>query len=227
MSKPKLIIFASGTSIKGGGGSGFEKLVENSRTNNLDAEIVAVVSNHENGGVRNRADKLEIPFIHFLGPFSADEYERIVKPYHPCFIALSGWLKPVKGLSSDSDSIISAQRTLNIHPGPLPDFGGPGMYGHHVHEAVIAAFKRGEIKESAVSMHFVTEKYDDGPVFFHYPVKINISDTPESLAERVNRAEHFWQSYITRLVVSRGIRWDGRNPRSLIVPGMYEYHIKP
>jgi phosphoribosylglycinamide formyltransferase-1 len=131
------------------------------------------------------------------------------------FIALSGWLKLVVGLNPGI--------TFNIHPGPLPEFGGPGMYGHHVHEAVLKAFRAGKITHSAVSMHFVTPEYDKGPVFFRMPVKIEDSDTAESLGHRVNEVEHAWQSHITGLVVSRAIYWDGENPSSLHVPESYAF----
>ncbi|NIM46602.1 MAG: phosphoribosylglycinamide formyltransferase [Candidatus Aenigmarchaeota archaeon] len=210
----RLLIFASGT--KDGGGSGFQELVENSRTGILNAEIVAVVSNHPEGGVKKRADKLKIPFVYFPGPFEGRDYQKIVTDYKTDFIALSGWLKHVKG--------IDPTWTINIHPGPLPRFGGSGMYGHYVHEAVIKAFKKGEIKYSAVTMHFVTRKYDEGPIFFQYPVLIREEDTVEILAERVNKIEHGWQSFITNLVVSGQIKWDGKNSNSLTVPSWYAFH---
>ncbi len=210
--KKKILIFSSGS--KDGGGSGFQELVENSKTGVLSAEIIAVVSSHENGGVRNRADKLGIPFAHFAGPYTKEEYQKIVDKYKPDFVCLSGWLKLVLGLNPKS--------TINIHPGSLPQFGGKGMYGHFVHEKVIEEYKKGNIKETAVSMHFVTEIYDEGPIFFKYPILIRENDTPESLAERVNKIEHAWQSYITNLVVQGEISWDGVNPNTLITPDWYK-----
>ena len=95
------------------------------------------------------------------------------------------------------------------------------MYGHHVHEAVMEAFKRGEVEYSAVSMHFVTEGYDRGPVFFDLKIKIKDDDTPESLGQRVNQAEHRWQPCITKMVVNGLVRWDGVNHDSLKVPPNY------
>jgi phosphoribosylglycinamide formyltransferase-1 len=204
----KLLIFASGT--KDGGGSGFQKLVENSRNGVLRAEIVAVVSNHENGGVCQKAEALGVPFIYFPLPREAEDYQKIVADSHADFVALSGWLKLAKGLDP--------AKTINIHPGPLPRFGGPGMYGHHVHEAVMEAFKKGEIKHSAVTMHFVTEEYDKGPIIFRYPVSIQPDDTPETLAKRVNKVEHEWQSRITDLVIKGEISWDGKNINTLKIP---------
>ena len=201
MATPKLLVFASGTAERGG--SGFQDLTENARAGVLRAEIVGVVSNHERGGVRQKADALGIHFIYFPGPWTAKEYQRIVRESGAEWIALSGWIKMVAGLNP--------RRTFNIHPGPLPEFGGPGLYGHKVHEAVLEAYRAGKIKNSAVSMHFVTDKYDKGPVFFEYPVPIEPDDTPDTLAARVNQAEHEWQSRITDLVVNGEISWDGKD----------------
>jgi len=204
---PRLLIFASGTPQ--GGGSGFRRLVGASRTGKLNADIVGVVSNHRDGGVRAAAHNLDIPFIHFPPPHLATEYRMIVDDYEPDFVALSGWVKMAKGLDP--------RTTLNIHPGPLPRFGGPGMYGYHVHEAVLEAYRHREIKESAVSMHFVTEDgYDQGPVFFRHPVPIEPGDTRESLGIRVNAMEHEWQAQVTNEVLAGRIRWDGKDPKSLV-----------
>jgi len=213
MELPRLVIFASGSAT--GGGSGFEKLVEASRRDVLRAKIVAVISNHGNGGVRERADRLGVPFVHFAAPWTADRYRELIRELAPDFIALSGWLKLAAGLDP--------RITFNIHPGPLPDFGGPGMYGHHVHEAIMQAYRAGKITHSAVSMHFVTEEYDRGPVFFRLPVEILPTDTPDDIGARVNKAEHEWQARITDHVVNGRIGWDGKDPRSLRVPDGYQF----
>ena len=210
--RPRVLVFASGSAE--GGGSGFEKLVDASRGGLLDAEIIAVVSNHANGGVCKRADKLGIPFVYFGGPWSADGYQRIKRVHDPEFFACSGWLKRVMGLDPS--------RTFNIHPGPLPKFGGDGMYGHRVHEAVMVAYHRGEITHSAVSMHFVIPEYDRGPLFFQFNVPILEEDTADSLGSRVNKWEHYWQPQITNLVVHREIYWDGVDFASLRCPKGYE-----
>lgn len=214
---PRLVVFASGT--KDGGGSGVRELLRSNITGILQADIVAVVSNHPNGGVAEIAKKYGIGFHFFKGPWNSDEYRSIVQQYNAEWVALSGWLKLVSGLDP--------RHTFNIHPGPLPKFGGTGMYGHYVHEAVIAAFKQGKIQNSAVSMHFVTEEYDEGPIFFQYPVLIEKDDTPETIATRVNKFEHAWQSYITNLVIHKKIYWDGKDSKSLYVPDLYWLHSIP
>jgi folate-dependent phosphoribosylglycinamide formyltransferase PurN len=210
MSKPRLLIFASGSKISGG--SGFENLVNATHSGTLNAEIVAVVSNHEHGGVRERADRLNIPFVHFPAPWEKENYQKIVADTNAEFVALSGWLKMVIGLD--------AQTTFNIHPGPLPQFGGDGMYGHHVHEAVMDAYHKGEVTHSAVTMHFVTEGYDRGPVFFQKEVEIVPSDTAETLAKRVLEVEHAWQPIVTNKILTGEIAWDGIHLETLRSPYM-------
>ncbi len=219
MALPKLIVFASGT--KDGGGSGFENLVLSSRGNNpiLHADIVAVVSNHGHGGVAARAARHKIPFFHMRAPYTAEAYMTIVQEFGAEWVALSGWLKKTSGLHP--------QRTFNIHPGPLFDldgrFGGPGMYGHFVHEAVHTAYKQGLLQSSAVSMHFVTEGYDEGPVFFEYRVPITDGMTPEDIQKVVHEQELHWQPRITELVVSGQIVWDGKDIASMQLPEGYRF----
>lgn len=190
----RILIFASGDAK--GGGSGFQELVEFSRTNPpvLDAQIVGVISNHPQGGVQKKAGALHVPFECWPGPYDAKGYQSFAQKYQADYVMCSGWLKFVRGLDP--------ARTINIHPGPLPKFGGPGMYGHYVHEAMIAAYRRGEITQGAVTMHFVDETaYDHGPIFFQMPVLIRPDDDAETLAKRVNEKERAWQSYILNLVV--------------------------
>lgn len=193
--KPNLLVFASGS--KDGGGGGFQEMVEFTRTDPpvLDANIVGVVSNHEFGGVRQKADKLGVPFICWKTSslYGAEGYQRLVEQFKADYVMLSGWLKLVCGLDP--------ARTINIHPGPLPDFGGPGLYGHHVHEAVMEAYRAGKIKQSAITMHFVTGEYDRGPIIHQFPILIRKDDTPETLAARVNEKERALQSVILNSVI--------------------------
>jgi folate-dependent phosphoribosylglycinamide formyltransferase PurN len=196
--KPRILVFASGD--KEGGGSGFQEMVEYSRTDPpvLNAEIVAVVSNHPQGGVSKKAKALGVTFEYWPGPFTAEGYQHFVQMFQADWVMLSGWLKLVRGLDP--------KRTVNIHPAmPISRFGGPGMWGHHVHEAVSAAYKQGEITQTGVTMHFVTEEFDRGPIIWQRPVLIRPDDTPESIAKRVNEVERTWQSHILNLVVQGDI----------------------
>ncbi len=202
----KLLVFNSGS------GSGFQELVENSRTGILQAKIIGLVTNNKNNGCLQRAEKLLGIETMVMKGYDILDYDWVLNCFQAedAWISLSGWLKLTKGLNP--------QKTINIHPGPLPHFGGPGMYGHHVHETVIQAYKEGKIQNSEVCMHFVTEEYDKGPVFFRYPVLIRPDDDADSLGARVNKIEHAWQSFVTNLVVTGQIRWDGKNTKSLVVP---------
>ena len=237
--KPKLIVFASGTkdgsssttplgfSKTGyrqenlGGGSGFENLATSKE---LDADIVAVVSNHEHGGVRARAERLGIPFVYFNEKQHSNIlqnvgmlYQQVVKETGADYVALSGWMRHVSGLDP--------ARTINIHPALLSfdhgRFGGNGMWGHHVHEAVKQALDAGEITESGFSMHFVTEKLDRGPIIFEGRVPLTPEMTADDIAAAVNKAEHEWQPKITNMVVHGEIRWDGKNFTTLVIPAEY------
>ena len=97
------------------------------------------------------------------------------------------------------------------------------MYGHHVHEAVMASYRRGEITQSAVTMHFVDDvAFDHGPTIFQMPVLIRPDDDAETLAKRLNEKERAWQSHILNLVVhgyiylSRGqVFYKSETPRRL------------
>jgi phosphoribosylglycinamide formyltransferase-1 len=195
--KKRILVFASGDKI--GGGSGFQEMVERSRTKPaiLDAEIVAVVCNYEHGGVWERAHQLEVPFIYFPGPYTAETYQKIFEESKADYVMCSGWKKKVFGLKENL--------TINIHPGPLPRFGGKGMYGRNVHEAVIKAYRRGEIQQSAVCIHFVNPDYDKGAGIVQIPVTIRHNDSAETLAERVLKVEHIYQSIILNEIVHRRI----------------------
>lgn len=217
MSKKKVLVFATGTAT--GGASGAENLIQRSKIDDLGVEIVAIVSNHPHGGAYRVAQKNSVPFHHFSsGTWSAAEYQQIFRRFPHDIVALSGWLKPVRGNDRT--------RTINIHPARLPRFGGHGMFGDNIHRAVLDAFKKGQVRYSAVSMHFVPDydeaEYDRGPVFFEYWVPIEDGDTPESLKRRVNIAEHHFQPYITSLVANGHIRWDIGNNK-VIVPPCYPF----
>lgn len=97
-------------------------------------------------------------------------------------VVLAGYLRLVP------PDVVAAFRSkmVNIHPAPLPTFGGPGLYGRRVHEAVLAA----GLKVTGATAHFVDERYDTGPIIAHWPVPVFADDTPETLAARVLKAEH-------------------------------------
>jgi len=197
--KPRILVFASGDAE--GGGSGFKELVEQAQVGNLCAEIIGVVSNHKKGGVWEKSKNLDIPFEHFPGPFTAEAYLKIWENNGKPWVMLSGWVKKVYGLPMST--------TVNIHPAPLPAFGGPGFWGHTVHEKVMEAHVQKGLKASAVTMHFVDtrnvpglETYDIGPQIFALPVQIRKDEDADSLGTQVNKFEHGWQWWVTDLIVN-------------------------
>ena len=216
---PRVLIFASGT--KTGGGSGVRNLLEQRVMGIVQMEPVAVVSNHENGGVRAHAEAMGVPFHHMGPPWDETSYLTIIKKLMPDFIVLSGWLKLLVGHDP--------QRTINIHPGPLPLTAG--LHGDAVHQRAMQAYQRGEIKYSAVTMHFVTERYDEGPVFFQCPVAIEDGDDWKSLKKRVNAAEHQLQPFMTNLILREiiycsrvGRKADGSPIFRVVAPEWYGFH---
>ncbi|NBC18371.1 MAG: phosphoribosylglycinamide formyltransferase [Bacteroidetes bacterium] len=98
------------------------------------------------------------------------------------------------------------QRVMNIHPALLPAFGGKGMYGHHVHEAVLAH----GCKVSGCTVHFVTNEYDSGPIIIQRPVPVEQGDTPDTLADRVFQQECIAYPEAIRLFAEKRLKVDGR-----------------
>lgn len=117
---------------------------------------------------------------------------------------------------------LDPRRTFNIHPALLSynygHFGGKGMYGHHIHEAVKAAYDRGEITETGFTMHFVTDEYDRGPIFYEHRIPLTPEMDVDEIARQVKEVEHIKQPFITNLVVHGAIAWDGKTPSSLKLP---------
>jgi folate-dependent phosphoribosylglycinamide formyltransferase PurN len=215
--KPKILVFASGTPDPAYGGSGFENLVTKCRTERYRYDIVGVVSNYDTGSIKHRAARLRIPFYYFDGTKTAERYREIAQRSGAEWFALSGWLPLVKGL--EAGTFFGPATVFNIHPGPLPAFGGKGMHGMKVHEAVFESMEQGLISETSVTMHFVDEGLDTGPVFFDRRIALDPKkDTAESIAHKVCAIEHRWQPVLTQLVVNGKICWDGCDRASLCLP---------
>lgn len=175
--KKKLVILASGS------GSNAERIVSFFRKNGA-AEVSLVITNNPKAGVLERCRRLEIPtMIANRDDFYTNhKVLQLLKVEQPDLIILAGflWLIPTEILMT------FANRIINIHPALLPKYGGKGMYGHHVHEAVIANH---EIK-SGITIHFVNEIYDAGQIIFQAETPLTTTDTPESLAEKIHQLEH-------------------------------------
>jgi formyltetrahydrofolate-dependent phosphoribosylglycinamide formyltransferase len=144
-------------------------------------EVVVVGSNRAGAPALDRARAAGIDALTFDAR-SEDDLLRILTGRDIEVVVLAGYLRLVPA------AVIARfrGRIVNVHPGPLPRFGGSGMYGLRVHEAVLAA----GLGETEVTVHIVTDHYDDGPALATWPVPVESGDTPETLAARVLRVEH-------------------------------------
>jgi formyltetrahydrofolate-dependent phosphoribosylglycinamide formyltransferase len=173
----RVAIFASGT------GSNAQKIIDHFRTHPL-IRVNLIVCNKPGAGVLAIADSEKIPvlLIEKLKFFNGDGYLDELRSAGIDIIVLAGFLWKIP------QTIINAfrNRIINIHPALLPKFGGKGMYGNKVHEAVINA---GEA-ESGITIHVVDEHYDNGDIIFQARVNITENETPDTLAEKIHHLEH-------------------------------------
>jgi phosphoribosylglycinamide formyltransferase-1 len=147
-------------------------------------EISLIVCNKPGAGVVDIASDFGIPVLLIEKEkfFRGSHYLEEFKDKNISFIVLAGFLWKIP------DELIHAyrDRILNIHPALLPNYGGKGMYGQVVHEAVVAAHE----KQSGISIHYVDEQYDHGKIFFQARLNLAPEETAESLAEKIHALEH-------------------------------------
>ncbi|HOQ58658.1 MAG TPA: phosphoribosylglycinamide formyltransferase [Bacteroidales bacterium] len=174
--KHRLAIFASGS------GSNAENIARYF-AGRADVEVVLFLSNKKNAYVLERGKKLRIASHAFeKTDMEGGGILQLLQDNQVSFIVLAGYLQkiPAEMIQAYPDKIV------NIHPALLPKFGGKGMYGERVHEAVIQA---GE-KESGITIHYVNEHYDQGNIIFQAGCPVLASDTPSELARRVHELEY-------------------------------------
>lgn len=167
-----------------GSGRTLQNLIVRIRQGTLAANIVLVISNKSDAYGLMRAEEAGIATAvvtkgDFPGDAFSDRIFTLIRKSRVDLVCLAGFLQ----LLHIPDDFTG--RVLNIHPALLPDFGGPGMYGHHVHEAVLAS----GAKVSGCTVHIADNIYDHGPILLQKRVPVLEGDTPESLAERVFTAE--------------------------------------
>ena len=174
--KCKLAIFASGS------GTNAEAIIKHFIGNSL-IEVSAIYSNNADAFVLARAKKYNIPAIVFTKNefFQPDfKLQLIAGNYDMLILAGFMWLVP--------PAIVSAfnKKIINIHPALLPNYGGKGMYGHFVHQAIVDNNET----ESGITIHYVNEYYDEGDIIFQAKCNVSNSDTANSLAKKIHVLEH-------------------------------------
>ena len=171
-----IVIFASGN------GTNAQCIAEYFKERN-DVHIPLILCNKKNAYVFERAKNLGIPSRHFSREeFHSEAFVEELRQIPADLIVLAGflWLVPEKMVEA------FPKRIVNIHPALLPKYGGKGMYGDRVHEAVIAAKE----KQSGITIHVIDKEYDKGTTLFQATCPVTADDTPDSLAQKIHRLEH-------------------------------------
>ena len=172
-----IALFASGS------GSNAENIMRYFQ-NRKNINISVVLSNKSDAFVHERAKNLQVPSITFTKKEmeESDKILQILNKYKINFIVLAGFLLKIPA------NLIAAYPNciINIHPALLPKYGGKGMYGHFVHEAVVAAKE----KESGITIHFVNEQYDEGNIIFQAKCPVLPTDTPDDVAQKIHELEY-------------------------------------
>jgi len=173
----RVAIFASGS------GTNAQNIIEYFK-DNPELEVSLVLSNKKDAKVLSRAKQFGVPTYTFNRTtfFETSDVSEMLSKFKIDLIVLAGflWLVP--------NNLIKAfpRRIINIHPALLPKYGGKGMYGMRVHEAVIESGDR----ESGITIHYVNEKYDEGATIFQAKCPIEERDTPELLVAKIHKLEH-------------------------------------
>jgi formyltetrahydrofolate-dependent phosphoribosylglycinamide formyltransferase len=189
-----------------GGGRTLENILDRIRAGALAAEVAVVIASRpeirgieiaRSAGIPTHlVRRRDFPTVEAY----SDAMVRLLDEARVDLVCLAGflshWIVPDRYLG----------RVMNIHPALLPSFGGQGMYGHHVHEAVVA---RG-CKVSGCTVHFVNNVYDEGPIILQRTVPVCAEDTPDDIAERVFQEECVAYPEAIRLFAGGRLRIDGR-----------------
>jgi phosphoribosylglycinamide formyltransferase-1 len=186
----KIVIFASGS------GTNAENIIRHFKATKT-AIVEAVFTNKADAQVIQRAEKHQVPSLVFSkNDLETGKVLQEINAIQPDLIVLAGFLLKFP------ETIVAAypDKIINIHPALLPKYGGKGMYGMHVHQAVV------ENKEpkTGITIHYVNENYDEGNVIFQKEVTVLISDTPEVVAAKIHELEqdHF-PAVIEKLITNR------------------------
>jgi len=194
-----------------GRGSNMQAIIDGCSSGKIKGEVVLVIGVRDDAPAMERARLQGIATLS-LAPrsFASDEdYNAAVlsalDDARTDLVCLAGYMRPL-GLN-----VIDAyrDRIMNVHPALIPSFAGKGMYGHHVHEAVI---ERG-VKYSGATVHFVDEHYDNGPIILQAVVPVEAEDTPDTIAARVLAEEHLVYPEAVALFAEGRLKVEGRRVR--------------
>ncbi|UJH69218.1 phosphoribosylglycinamide formyltransferase [Allomuricauda sp. SCSIO 65647] len=187
----KLIILASGS------GSNAENIITYFNSGNL-AKVSLVLTNKSDAKVLQRCERLNIPAFYFnKAAFQYGTLLSLLRHENPDLILLAGFLWKIPS------SFVEAfpNKIINIHPALLPKYGGKGMYGNRVHEAVRANSE----KETGITIHYVNEHYDEGAIIHQEKVALNSEDSIESIAKKVHELEYeHYPKVIEKLLLGDG-----------------------
>lgn len=186
-----------------GGGSNLQAILDHLAAlgDARAADVVLVASDREMAGALLRATRESIPAVAMDRAVRTTGMADLLAQHRIDLIALAGYLRFIPNDVTEA----FRGRIVNIHPSLLPAFGGPGMYGHHVHEAVLAA----GVRVSGATAHFVDAAYDRGPVIAQWPVPVFADDTADTLAARVLAVEHAMYPAVVQAVAQGDIALGG------------------
>ena len=188
------------------GGSNFQAIFDRCVSDEIPAEVGVVISNNSKCGAIERARSQGLPWAHLSSRTHPDPVDldsailKCLQAHQADLVVLAGYMKMLGARTLDA----YANRIINIHPALLPAFGGLGMYGEHVHEAVIASGAR----VTGATVHLVDEHYDTGRIIAQEVVKVYEDDTPQSVARRVLAVEHSLYPAVVRLFAERRVTVD-------------------
>ncbi len=167
-------------------GSGFDTIQKACENKELNAQVVLVVSNNTNAKVLEKASNKNIQnFLINSKKYPNENLDEkitnLMNEFEVDFIFLSGYMKKIE------KNLVNAYKNkiINTHPSLLPKFGGHGMYGRNVHEAVI----KEKENESGCTVHFVNEKYDEGEFILQKSIKLDENESVDSLEEKIKKLE--------------------------------------
>jgi formyltetrahydrofolate-dependent phosphoribosylglycinamide formyltransferase len=186
---PRIAVLASG------GGTNLQAIVDYfSELTSPSGTIQLVASNKPSAGALARARTAGIAAETFDATDDGTSLSTLLARWSIDLVVLAGYLKRIPSLVIDK----YRGRIINIHPGLLPDFGGAGMYGERVHAAVLTS----GATTTGLTVHFVDDEYDHGPVIAQWRLRVKIDDTTQSLADRVLSAEHIVYPRVVEMIAS-------------------------